>query len=451
VGSGLASFAGKSFKLRRTDMRTLVACGSAGAIGAAFNAPLTGAFYAFELVLGSYTPFSLAPVGAAAIGGVLISRAFGPGSEFMSPMPLHPMLSLTGMGVLLLLGIICAFFGIAIMQAATFVEGICLRCRLPRPLQPTAGGLIVGLLALVTPQVLASGHAALAGLLGTDPPPLAVIAVTLVAKALASAVSIGSGFRGGLFFASLFLGGLMGRLYFFGIDYLDPALAPDVLICTLVGMMALAVAIIGAPLTMGFLALETTGNFPLSLVMLAVASTVSILVRRMFGYSFATWRLHLRGESIRSARDVGWIRDLTASRLMRTDMPKARADLTVAEFMEEFPARSSSQWVALVSPQGSYEGLVFVPDAHMAALQGEVKFARELARAPGLFLLPQTNIKLAAQMFEQAETDALAVVDNKHDRHVVGLLTEAHVLRRYSDELEKAQRDLSGESWLGGR
>ena len=60
------------------------------------------------------------------------------------------------------------------------------------------------------------------------------------------------------------------------------------------------------------------------------------------------------------------------------------------------------------------------------------------------------NIKLAVQYFEQNENEALAVVDNEKDRHVVGLLTEAHVLRRYTDELDKAHRELSGESWVGG-
>ena len=96
-------------------------------------------------------------------------------------------------------------------------------------------------------------------------------------------------------------------------------------VCTLIGMSALAVAIIGAPMAMKFLALETTGDFPLGLVMLAVAASSRSSCGGAFGYSFATWRLHVRGESIRSAQDVGWMRDLTAGRLMRTDMPKALA------------------------------------------------------------------------------------------------------------------------------
>jgi CIC family chloride channel protein len=351
------------------------------------------------------------------------------------------------MGLLLLLGIGCALFGIGMMRAVAFVEALCARIALARPLQPAIGGIIVGLLALVTPHVLASGHGALFELFEPNAGPPDVILATLLLKAAASVVSLGTGFRGGLFFASLFLGGMIGQVYFFGVEYIDPSLAPDVSVCTLVGMAALAVAIIGAPLAMSFLALETTGDFPLGLVMLAVASVVSIIVRRAFGYSFATWRLHLRGESIRSAQDVGWMRDLTVGRLMRTDVPKARFDMTIARFMEEFPARSTNQWIAVTGPSDEYAGMVFVPDVHLAGLGAEaaVTGLGKLARSSNAFLLPEMNIKLAAQLFEQTENEALAVVDNENERHVIGLLTEAHVLRRYTDELGKANRELSGD------
>jgi CIC family chloride channel protein len=449
MGSGVASWLGARFRLRRSDMRTLVACGSAGAIGAAFGAPLTGAFYAFELILGTYTPFGLAPVGAAAICGVLVSRQFGSSGDYMGGMALNSDLSQTDMGLLLLLGVICAIFGIGMMRAVAFVEGVCRSSPLPRALQPAAGGAIVGLLALVTPHVLASGHGALFELFGPDAGSAEIIGVVLLLKTIASVVSIGSGFRGGLFFASLFIGGMIGRFYYFELGNIDPLLPPDVFVCTLVGMAALAVAIIGAPLTMSFLALETTGDFPLSLVMLGVASIVSIIVRRTFGYSFATWRMHLRGESIRSAQDVGWMRDLTVGRLMRTDVPKAPFDMSILRFMEAFPAQSTNQWVTVIGPSGNYAGMVFVPDVHLAGVHADATELSKLARLPDTFLLPQMNVKLAVQIFEQCENEALAVVDNETDRYVIGFLTEAHVLRRYTDELDKARRDLSGENWIG--
>lgn len=449
MGSGFASWIGRLFRLRRADMRMLVACGSAGAIAAAFGAPLTGAFYAFELILGTYTPFALAPVGAAAIGGVLASRLLGSDGAFMGRVAAASTLSEADMGPLLLLGIVCAAFGIAIMRAVSFVEAAFKWSGLPQVAQPALGGLIVGALALVTPQVLGSGHSALFELLfGVGPPAPGAIAVVLALKSAASAIAIGSGFRGGLFFASLFLGGLSGQLYSAGLGLIDPSLAPDAWVCAVVGMAALAAAVVGGPLTMSFLALETTGDFPLSLMMLAVSTIVSVIVRRAFGYSFATWRLHLRGETIRSAQDVGWIRDLTVRRLMRTDLAAAPSDMSVGDFASAFPL-GSNQWVAAVDPSGRYAGLVFVPDAHLAHLEGDASAATiaRIARFPDRFLTPSMNIMLAAQLFERNESEAFAVVDNEFDRRVIGLLTEAHVLRRYADELDQARRDLSGEVW----
>ena len=453
MGSGLASWFGRLFRLRRSDMRMLVACGSAGAISGAFGAPLTGAFYAFELILGTYTPFGLAPVGAAAVSGILVAKAFGASGSFMNQMAMTSALSQTDFALLVLLGVVCALFGIWMMRAVTQVEELCARLPLPRAFLPAIGGLAVGLFALLTPKVLASGHGALFELFRRAPGPSDVVLITLLLKAAASVISLGTGFRGGLFFASLFLGGMIGQVYFFAVQYIDAPLTPDAYICTLVGMAALAVAIIGAPLAMSFLALETTGDFPLGLVMLAVASIVSIIVRRAFGYSFATWRLHVRGESIRSAQDVGWMRDLTVARLMRTDVPIARSDMTLSEFVEEFPAQSSNQWVAVTGKTDRYAGMVFVPDVHIAALEaaeGAIALG-ELAKSPDLFLLPGMNIQLVEQAFEQTETEALAVLDNEKHRRVIGLLTEAHVLRRYTDELSKAHQDLLGENWIAGR
>jgi CIC family chloride channel protein len=448
MGSGFASFVGDLFRLRRADMRTLVACGSAGAIAAAFGAPLTGAFYAFELILGTYTPFGLAPVGAAAVGGVLISRLFHSDGNFTGMLASSSALSQPDMLLLLLLGVLCAGFGIAIMRGVSFVEAAFRWTGLPQPFHPAIGGAMVGGLALLTPQVLSSGHSAVMALFGEGAPAIGMIGLALFLKSVASMVSLGSGFRGGLFFASLYLGGAIGRLYSYGIVLYDPLLAPDAWVCTIVGMAALAVAIVGGPLTMSFLALETTGDFPLSLVMLAVSTIVSVIVRRSFGYSFATWRLHLRGESIRSAHDVGWMRDLTVARLMRTEVDTTRSDMTIADFIKRFPL-GSTQWVVATEPSGRYKGLVFVPEAHLKPEDADsnAEDLNDISRFAGHFLTPEMNIKLAAQLFEQSESEALAVVDNESDRRVIGLLTEAHVLRRYTEELDKARSELSGENW----
>src|SRR5579875_1566310 len=102
-------------------------------------------------------------------------------------------------------------------------------------------------------------------------------------------------------------------------------------------MSGVATAIVGGPLTMAFLALESTGSLPLTVAVLAASVVSALTVRRTFGYSFATWRFHLRGEAIRSAVDIGWVRNLTVGRMMRRDMRTVRSDTTIAAFKRQIP------------------------------------------------------------------------------------------------------------------
>jgi len=450
AASGFASVIGAAFKLRRSDMRTLVGCGAAGAIGAAFDAPLTGAFYAFELIVGTYTPFGLAPIMAASITSVLVVKAIGiPGEITVSSLPVF-VITQSDLVALFILALVCSLIGIGIMRAVTFVEVMFKRSRLPVFVQPAIGGIVLGCLALVTPKALSSGHGALAQLFISPTGNALELGLFVLLKSIASSVSIGSGYRGGLFFASLFLGGMIGKIFAIMLPLLAPGIVPSSLVYTTVGMSALAVAIIGGPLTMSFLALEITGDPRLVIIVLFVAMIVSVIVRQTFGYSFATWRSHLRGESIRSAQDVGWMRALTVARMMKTDVRTVDADQSIADFTEAFPL-GSTQWVVATGEGDHYAGLVSVADAHLCVPNGNdpLEPIATLLRYKNDVLLPSMNIKRAADLFERSESESLAVVDDATHHRVVGMLTEAYVLRRYTEELEKARRELAGEKWQG--
>ena len=439
IGAALGSRLGRSFRVRRNDLRLLVGCGAAGAIGAAFNAPLTGAFYAFELVIGTYSLMTLAPVVVASISAIAVDRWLlgDPGGfELILPSTIPPFDYIP----VLALGMVCALFGVAIMRAVTLTEEVFRHSGVPAWARPAIGGLAVGIMALVTPQVLSSGHAALH--LGINAPySLPFLALLVALKAAASAISIGSGFRGGLFFASLFLGAMLGKLFAAILAALTvKTLLPGV-VCAVVGMSGLATAIVGGPLTMGFLALESTGSLPLTIAVLAASVVSALTVRRTFGYSFATWRFHLRGEAIRSAVDVGWIRNLTVGRMMRREVRTVRIDTPLANFRRDFPL-GSEQRVIIVDQSGRYAGIIPVAEAH--AVDGASTLADILHHADQA-LLPQMSVKDAISAFEQAESDALAVIDSLENRRVIGLLTEQYELRRYSEELDRRRRDLSGE------
>jgi len=441
LSSGIASYIGRAFRLRRADMRILVGCGAAAAIAAAFGAPLGGAFYGFELIIGSYSIASLAPVGIASLIGYLIAQAFTPtrlGIEtgVLSNLAVHDVVIAAGVGVL------AAITGIAIMRGVAACEQLLVRLKVKPALRPLLGGIIVGLLAMVTPQVMSSGHGAL-HLTGLFRLPLTMIATIFLLKSIASIVSLGCGFRGGLFFASLLLGALGGQLFAAGLVAIWPGSQANTDAYAIIGMGALSVAVIGGPLTMTFIALEATGDLWLTTAVLIAAIISMQMTREFFGYSFATWRFHLRGETIRGGADVGWIRDLSVGQMMRADVRTTPAEAPLSAFREAFPLGSTNQVVA-VDEDGRYAGIVVVPEAHAAELAGSDSVRGILHHADHM-LLAQMTAQEAISAFDRYEAEALAVVDTLERRQVLGLLSEAHALRRYSDASERQRRELLGE------
>jgi len=449
MGAGFASNVGEVLRLRRQDMRTLVGCGAAAAIAAAFNAPLAGAFYAFELVIGAYSAPVLAPVAAAALTGTFAARLIG-GSRpifFVSES-----MAIGGWDYLLfgVLGVAAAGIGVLTMLCVTWIERGFRRKGVPVWLRPVIGGLGVGLIAFFWPQVLGSGHGGIELVIENNFAPMA-LALLLPAKALASAFSVGSGFRGGLFSSSLFLGSIFGAAAGAFLAVVLPGLGIDRLAYTVVGMGTMAAAIVGAPVTMILLTLEMTANFYATVGVTVGVIVASMIVRSTFGYSFATWRFHLRGVPIRGAQDVGWIRDLTVRKMMRRDIHTVSETLPLAELRAQFPLGGVKR-VFLLDAKGDYAGMVVIADAHNPDLDERLSSLRaaDLRQAETQFLLPHQNVRAALDRFVSAEVEALPVLASATDRKVIGFVTEAYALRRYNQELEQARGDEFADPTLFG-
>lgn len=442
LGGAIGSVVGAVFNLRRADLRNLVGAGTGAAIAAAFGAPLAGAFYAFEIVIGAYTPAALAPVVAAALAGTLVAQQLGIQPYVIDAVSTMPMETHHYLNYLIYagLGALCAGIGIALMRAVALVETGTRRAKLPEWARPAIGGLLLIPVALVSPQVLSAGHGALHADLAIGAP-RAFIATIFLAKCAASIVSLGFGFRGGLFFASLFLGTLVGHMFAGGLEAIFGQTVIDPRNAALVGMAALAVAVVGGPMTMAMLVLEATHDFALTGAVLAAALVSSTIVRETFGYSFSTWRLHLRGETIKSARDVGWVKTLTAGRMMRRETKALPATTTIAEFRRRVPLGATSRTV-LIDTDDRYAGIVQTPTAYAEGLELTAPVG-QLAVNGDAALSPMMDIAEIMRRFDASGADELAVLDD--DRGVLGILSESFVRRRYAEELEKAQRDLFGE------
>jgi CIC family chloride channel protein len=443
IGAGAASLLGQFFNLRRNELRLIVGCGAAGAIAAGFGAPITGAFYAFELIVGVYSVNSAAPILASSLSAALTAQWLG-GAPYSLDVPHVGAVTGEQYLALIVLALIVSMIGIAVMRSSALVELIFNQRWMPIWLKPVIGGLCVGAMAIVTPQVLAAGHGAMLLDLYNDMA-IGLIAMIIGLKLCASLISLASGFRGGLFFASLFVGSLIGKLFALVLQLPIFNIAIDPVASTLTGMATLGVAIVGGPLTMSFLVLEMTRSVDVSAAVLAACIVTSVCVRALFGHSFSTWRLHLRGETIRSANDVSWLRNLTVERMMRTDVGKVPAMATIAECRREF-LPGSRHAIMVVDTEDNYWGLVTLPELFSSDLDLIADESRiiDLAKYRDVFLLPAMNVKSAMKIFDGAEADVLAVMEAEGSRKVVGFLTEFYARRRYFEELDQATRGILG-------
>ncbi|KQT02982.1 MAG: chloride channel protein [Bradyrhizobium sp.] len=439
ICSMFGSHVGQRLAARRNDMRLLVACGAAGAISAAFSAPLAGAFYAFEVVLGAYTSAALVPVIASAVTAWLVARQLTHQSFLMVPGFPSPV-SVEMIGQTVLIGIICAFVSILVMLAVAFSERCFQRITVLKGLlRPILGGFLLGCLALLTPTVLGAGHGAMQILLVSNPTWL-LLTTTIVFKILASAISLGSGFRGGLFFASLLLGALIGQLYSVVLTGLLPTIALQPGTAAIAALAALGTGVLGAPFSMVCLALEITGDFSVTVGAVVASSVCALIVRELFGYSFATWRFHLRGEAIRGPQDIGWVRQMSAASLMRTDFENALTTMPIGEAQRQFSPALVRQ-IVLRDPNGIYAGIVPAAALHSVSNQDD-ELLGSLAQQQDEYLLPTTPVREILKAFERSEADVLAVVDRPDHRATIGTLSEAHVLRTYGEELERRNQEL---------
>jgi CIC family chloride channel protein len=443
IGSGAASLIGQFLNLRRNDLRLIVGCGAAAAIAAAFGAPITGAFYACELIVGVYAVGSAAPILAASLAGALTAQYLG-GAPYSLEVSHVGTVGLEQYLALIGLALIVSIIGILVMRSSSLFERVFAQPWLPIWLRPVIGGLCVGGMAIITPQVLAAGHGAMVLNLHREMA-MGFIATVIALKLIACLVSLASGFRGGLFFASLFVGSMLGKFFAAVLIWTGLGLTVDPTVSMLTGMATLGVAIVGGPLTMSFLVLEMTRSVDVTAVVLAGCIVTSIFVRFMFGHSFSTWRLHLRGETIRSANDVGWLRNLTVERMMRTDAGKVPSTTTIAACRREF-ALGSRLAVVVVNNNDDYCGLVLLPDlfsGELDAIADDIQVV-ELARYTDIALLPEMNVKTAMKLFDDAEAEVLAVLESADSRKVIGYLTESYARRRYVEEIDQATRGVLG-------
>lgn len=301
LGASLGGWLSERFKVPYPWRRTLLAGGVAAAVAASFNAPLAGSFFALEVVLGRYAFSAFAPVALAAVAGTLLSHLrYGAVPAFVVP-PDWKIASLWELPAFIALGVLAALLALLFTRAVFWAERGFRLTRLPPWARPMLAGLVVGLLSLLDPRILGVGYEATSTVLANG---IALHALLLLLglKLLATALTLGGGFVGGVFSPALFLGAALGGAIGQMLALAGWVTLTDPGAYALVGMGAVAGAVLGAPVSTIVMMVEFTGDFALTIAVASAAVVASLLARRLGLRSFFHAVLTRRGAAQSDSR-----------------------------------------------------------------------------------------------------------------------------------------------------
>ena len=434
-GAALGSNIAKWFSLRERQRIILVGCGSAGAIAAIFNAPIAGLVFTVEVVLGEWRPFNIIPIAIAAVAGTEISRLLQ-GNQIPFE---HQAFSISLVDIVASFGIVALTTVVSIIMSRTLksMHHVAQGSTFPRWFRPAVGGAAVGLIGIFLPLVLGEGYHSIRDMIsGTFPPGLALVAIGVLAKILATALTLGWGGSGGIFAPALMVGSLVGVVYY---RLLSLALPVGTLThegCfALLGMAGLISGILQAPLTGIFLIVEITGSYEVILPLIIVSTLTSTFCHYIEPGSFYLRELIEKGQYLRPGTDARVLSDLTVLELIDYDHASVYGDMPLKEFIEVVKQSQHYEFPVEDRQTARYIGMIYLDRIRPFIFDNQMQsvLILEQVMEPKIpTIQPDDDLSDVLSRMEYSHLQNLPVVENGR---FVGMLSKATLLDHYRKEL----------------
>ncbi|MFQ6615877.1 MAG: chloride channel protein [Fidelibacterota bacterium] len=438
VGSAFGSAVGQILQVSRRRMRTFVGCGAAAGIAATFNAPIAGAIFASEIILGDFSIGSIGPVMISSVLATVVTRGiYGDYPAFVPPVyVLRNPVELVFYGVL---GVAAGLVALIFIKMLYSSEDLFDRIKIPVPARAAAGGLILGTIALVAPEVLGVGYESVGPVLAGEFTVL-VSLMLLALKLLATSVTLGSGGSGGVFAPSLFIGAMLGSALGDVLHSLFPLVTASAGAYALVGMAAVVAATTHAPITAILIIFEMTSEYTVILPLMISSILATFVKSRLLAGSIYTLKLERKGVNIHGGRDVAVLRRLSVGRMMRKGVKSIGENETVESLLALISA-SSQSYFPVVNERGSLTGMVtintirrFLNRYEEVPSDSTVKDVCETTRST---VTTETSVDEALRIMSSEDVASLPVVGD--EGQVMGQLFRSDIIGEYQELLLQEQ------------
>ncbi|WP_354531536.1 chloride channel protein [Nakamurella sp. UYEF19] len=430
IGSALGSTLGRLVKVAESRMKVLVACGAAGGIAATFNAPLAGVFFAMELILRDFNTQSFGMVVLASVTASVIGRAALGDQPFLK-LPPFVVDHVAQYLLFAVLGLLAGVVGVVFSRVLYAIEDVCDKLwRGPEWLRPAVGGVLLGVVLLVLPEMYGVGYPVLGNsIAGRYAIPFLI--VLLIGKMVATSLTIGIGGSGGVFAPSLFIGAMLGSAYGQLAHELMPGVAGQVGTYGLIGMGAVFAGAARAPITAVIIMFELTGEYTIILPLMAAIVLATGISHLLTGDTIYTLKLRRRGVDLDVPEHAGLLGSMTAAEVMEPlgeSVDQGTALLDTAGRL----ARSPHGQLPVVDGAGTYLGIVTARAAADALADGrhdQAPVAGFVEQSPSV--RADTTLDASLDALETAEGTAIPVLDES-GRQVLGWLSHQRVLSALS-------------------
>jgi CIC family chloride channel protein len=422
-------------------MKTLVGCGAAAGIAAAFNAPIAGALFAVEIILMDFAIAQFSPIVISSVIATVVSHTFE-GKFAAFAVPRYQLVAPQEIIFYFVLGALAGIVSFLFIKLLYWCEDLFdNKLKLPEYINPAIGGVIIGAIALLFPQIMGVGYDTINNALYGNMIWYVALALIFV-KIIATSITLGSGGSGGIFAPSLFMGAMLGFFFGYGVHSLFPDITATPGAYALVAMGGLVAGTTRAPITAIIIVFELTNDYNIILPLMITCIISVILSTKLTRESIYTLKLLMRNIGIKEGMDVNIMESIYVKDVLRTDIETIEESENFNQVVNKVLTGKSSEF-PVVNKKYNVKGIISIYDVKEHFFEKEelkdLLIAADIANANFETIPLESNCQVALDKMSRSNLEGLPVITSDNGNRLVGYIWRKDIQDAYQKEIDRME------------